>query len=187
VPTSTMYRTRTEWSGLPGFPGLQTLYWAASAGSAQAAVDELAASYTGAASLIDNSLDWVIRSDVEEVDPTTGQVTGLISVTGATDDGSQAAAAMSLGTQGLVWLRTGVWRNGREVRGRFYLPGVCTSGNDQGTPSSTYQTGILAAVTALVDQASVNLVVYSPSNSEWLPIEALVISPYWARLRSRQR
>lgn len=187
MPTTPMYRTRTIWTGLPGFPGVQTLYWDESLSSADQAVAALGAAYDAAASLIDNALDWTIESAVDLVDPVTGNIEDVLDTAGASGGGSQAAQNMSLGTQGLVHLRSGIRVNGREVRGKFYLPGPCTSGNDNGVPSATYVAGLTALVDSLTTYASASLAIYSPTNGQWNAAAATQMSPYWARLRTRQR
>lgn len=187
MPTTTMRRIRVVWSGIAGTPFLQTLFFDATTGTAQENVDELASSLQGANTLFPTELRWTIQDDIEIVDPVSGQTVDLVTAAGSTQTGSSTAELLSLGTQGLLWLRTGVWIGGREVRGKFFWPGATENANDDGQPTSAYTTAMQANAQALIGQATVNLVVYSRAHRVWHPIVATVGSQYFARLTTRQR
>jgi hypothetical protein len=182
-----MYRVRTVWTGIAGTPFLTTTYFDASAYASSAAVTNMAAFWDAIPTHININLDWQVQGDVDIVDPVTGQITAIESNTPESGSGSSSLEVLSLGTCGLINLRTGVYVAGREIRGKLYVPGPTEGSSIQGTPGAAYASALQTAFDTLQSPSGPQLVVYSPKNARWEPVAAPVVSSYWARITTRQR
>lgn len=180
-------RVRTEWTGLPGGPALSTMYFPNSVVT-QGCIDAVDAFWTSMASRIANDAAWVVQADVDEIDSVTGNIVAVTSGTANPGAGTDAAQMLSLGTQGLLNLRTGQYVAGREVRGKIYVPVPTTTQNSDGVPTAAYQAALVTAYAALGTAAGgTGLRVWSPTHGVEFVSSAQSPSNYWARLRSRQR
>ena len=180
-------RVRTEWTGLPGGPALTTNYWPDSVSVANC-IAGTQGFWDAMKARIANDAAWTVLADVETVDVTTGQVTSVASGTAGTGVGTASDAMLSLGTQGLLNLRTGTYVNGREVRGKLYVPVPTVGQNNDGVPIAAYKTALGASyAAALAAGPATAMMIYSPTNHAAYPVTATSPSAYWARLRSRQR
>lgn len=183
----TIRRVRTDWSGLPGGPALTTTYFP-SVMSAANAIAFMTAFWTSLNSRIANDGQWTVLADTELIDDATGNIIGVESGVLQSGAGTDAGAMLSIGTQGLLNLRTGIYIGGRELRGKLYVPVPTTNANDDGVPSAAYLAALQTAYNAgQVAGGGLPAVVYSPTNSTSRSSTAQSPSPYWARLRSRQR
>jgi hypothetical protein len=97
---------------------------------------------------------------VEGVDSITGDVTEVSSVTPATITCTRTGSAMPPAVQGLVQWRTGVYSDGREIRGRTFLPALTQDLGSNGVPTAAYLTQMAAAVTALLGPTTRDLVIW---------------------------
>jgi hypothetical protein len=180
-------RVRTEWTGLPGGPALTTTYFPLGA-STQAAIDAMDAFWTTMAPQIANDAAWNVQGDVDEIDPTTGNIVAVTSGTPNSGSGTSASPMLSIGSQGLLNLRTGLYINGRELRGKLYIPVPTTAQNNDGVPTASYQALMVTAYNAALSSASITtLKVYSRTHGLESDIAAVTPSAYFARLRTRQR
>jgi hypothetical protein len=180
-------RVRTEWTGLPGGPALTTTYFPLGA-STQQAIDAMDAFWTSLQSRIANDAAWTVQADVEEIDPATGNIVAVTSGTTNGGNGSDTGGMLPNGTNGLLNLRTGVYLNGREVRGKLYVPAPTTAQLSDGVPAATYSSALVTAYNALLSAASIAFIyVYSPRNATAVQVTAATPSTNFARLRSRQR
>lgn len=184
---ATIKRVRTEWTGLPGGPGLSTIYFT-NAATEQQVVDAVRDFWTALNSRICTPAIWTVQGDVDLIDDSTGNIISVQTATPRTGNGSDAGQMLSYGTQGLLNLRTGVYQNGREIRGKIYVPVPSTTSNNDGVPQSTYSAALVTAYAAMeATAAASDVVVYSPTNGLSVPVSAPNPSAYFARLKSRQR
>ena len=110
--------------------------------------------------LISNVVTWTTEAAVENIDVTTGQIQGLFPVTPATGTGASSTEALPQSSQGLIRWRTGQYGNGREARGRTFIPGLTESTNNAGLLLASSITVFDAAATAFVADANSVLAVY---------------------------
>ena len=92
-------------------------------------------------------------------------------------------------TQGLVHWLTGDFVNGRQLRGKTFIPGLCEDDNTTaGLMSSTCQGVIATAADALLTASGTNgpLMIYSPTNHVAEAVQANTVGTKWAVLRSRR-
>lgn len=122
---------------------------------------------------------------VEGFDSVTGTVTGQSPVVPFSEAGDDSAAALPPVTQALVTWSTGVWVNGRQLKGRTFIPGLCEDSNE---PGGVLQTGVLStiqtAANALV--AAAGLVVWSRTHGVYEPVSVAQVSSKWAYLSGRR-
>lgn len=158
----TIRRVRTVFSGVAGSPWYSNLYFDADGvtPSAQQNVDAVDAFWTALASLMDNAVTWTIGPEVPELDETTGELTGVQTVTPGTGAGTDTTDPLPYMSQGLVRLSTTDFVAGRRVRGRIFVPGLTETANTTtGQPSGSAITAMTTAGTNLV--AAGGLLVWS--------------------------
>lgn len=184
-----MLRVRTVWTGVPGAPYYQNLYFAGStqtqADDAHAAVTAMLGAFAGS---MRSNLVGLVESDVPKIDEFTGQAVGNFSVTPQTITCTGSGDPLPNQIQGLVFLRTGEYRNGRQVVGRVFHPGLLEAWNNDGRgPYSTGRDALTAGYSTLVDPGNgLNLVVYSRKHASSFPVQAVIASDVWGTLRSRR-
>lgn len=187
MPTTTMYRLRTVFTGIAGMPGVQTTYFQAEGFDPAQVATELETTWQGLSAVMNDALVARVQETIDEVDPITGNIVAQHQASTNNIVGQDGLQLLSLGTQGLEILNTGVFVGGRQIQGKFYVPAPTEGSNDLGVVQSAYGNSMQANVQALVQQALCNLVVYSPTYGRWENIAAHRPSTYWARIRSRQR
>ena len=110
-----MYRVTTEFTGLPGMPGYNTIYGDSAISSADdfiTLVGEFWGTY--AANHLNDACTSVTFGVCQTVDPTTGNTTGTAgSGSDITHTGSAHGDAIPFSSQGLVQIHTGVYVGGR--------------------------------------------------------------------------
>ena len=183
-----MYRVETITVGGQGSPFYTRHHFREEDGvgdqtGAQLAANAVALFWTEMGTSISDELTHQIQSDVLEIDPVTGQQTASYAVTINSPQGQNTDERLAYATQGLLRYRTGVFVNGREVRGRTYIPGPVETANGGGVPLSGYLDQLNEAGAALI-AAEPQFVIWSA------PAEAIVTSAsawsQWAVLRTRR-
>lgn len=181
-----MYRINTTLTGIPGAPYYNRLYFQLVAGTAQDALDATVAFWTAVDNLFANDLTWTVDGQVEEVESATGNITDITAGTGGTGSGADATSYLPQINQMLVRLRTGVFFNGREVRGRIFIPGATEAASADGILDSAWVTTMNSALATLVGDADSALMVYSPTHASGAPVTAATVWTQFASLRSRR-
>lgn len=182
-----MWRVRTTISGLQGGPYLNTMYYNVVGGLTAANAHACTATFWNAikGSIVAGA-SIVIEGEVASIDILTGNVTSITPVTPTTVASTSGGDALPWVSQGLIRLRTGTYVNGREVRGRWFIPGAVETNNDVGRPNSTYVTLLNNAVAAVIADATTDLMVYSKKNRDAVPVVSGSAWGEWASLRSRR-
>lgn len=182
---TTLNKVRTVWTGGSGMPGYSTIYFSA-AFNAQACVDAVRDALTVLAPGYSSQITATVDPIVTQVDDVTGDVTGTQVATQRVIPGTAAGNMLPVATQGLIGFRTGFYQTGRELRGKWYIPGmVASASTSAGAPTSTATLTLINAGNTLIG-ATPELVVYSPTKH----VSAVVVSAYsptkFAVLRSRR-
>lgn len=181
-------RIRTIWTGVPGTPWFSNLYFeggAATADAANAAVDTL---MTSLAVIQSNQLAFTIEPTATILESTTGQPVDVTTTDGGTGVGGQAGDMVPRACQVLVRLDTGVFLEGRQVRGKFFLPGVGEAFNDgAGVPDADMLSGVLDTFTTLLEApGNPQLVVWSRARATVQVVTSAAVWSEWALLRTRR-
>lgn len=181
-----MFRVRTVFSGVQGAPWVNTAYFSEGGGTAQQAATAVGAFWSSVDSLMEVSVSWTTLADVEELNAITGQVDGVQTTTPVTGGGVAATTGLPVATQGLVRWRSGQYAGGREIRGRWFIPGLATTSNTDGIPSSTMLSTVNTAAATLIGDANSSLMVWSRKNGTEVPATSGSCWTQFAVLRSRR-
>lgn len=183
-----LLRVRTTITGGQGTPYYNNLYFDPSGATpATTAKDAATAFWTELVGLCQTGLVGVVSGQVEQIDPGTGQITGIL------DGGSDDTVTFAGGTnplpwmvQGLVRLRTNHYTAGRELRGRIFIPGMDEAASTAGLPTSTAVAIMENAAAALTDNDA-GVQVYSPTHHDQADVTTTSVWGRWAVLRSRRQ
>jgi hypothetical protein len=178
-------RVRIVWTGLPGLPGYSNLFFSAAL-NPQDQIDLVRDAVIQLQPYIGGAVTASVDGTVTLTDTDTGQVTGVLAGTARTIVGSGSGDQLPPSVQGLVGFRTGVFRNGHEVRGRWNIPGMLeTNSTGLGAPTSTVSLQLIAAGNILKNGAP-PFVVYSPTHKLAAEVAAVYTPTKWAVLKSRR-
>lgn len=183
-----MWRVDTVTTGLDGAPFYTQLFFNSTTGSAAGAVTSVVVLWEDLAPVIVNDLTMTVDSIVTVVDQNTGNITGTVATAaGDSVPGTNAGEPLPGATQGLISWRTGEYINGRELRGRLFVPGPGSASNSLGEPSAGYISALETAANSFIGAAGTVPVVYSRANNDARGIVAATVWDEWAVLRSRRQ
>lgn len=178
-----MLRVRINWTGLNS--GFSVLHFGDAAGNEQIVADATEDWLDLVRAQMATVQNMRVDPEIEEVDPATGQVTGVATATTITKTGTQAGEPVPQVSQALVRWRTGAFINGREVRGRTFLPGLSrgtiTIG---GELSGVASLAIGNASTAFVAASGIG--VWSPARATFQLASTASVWNEFAVMRSRR-
>lgn len=182
-----MWRVNTRMTGvLVQGGGINRLYFNDAAGSAADAASAVAAFWTALRDQIAVGTTLTVDGQVEEVDQSNGQVTGIESTDTVTVTGNGGGDVLPPNIQALVRWRTGTFLDGREVRGRVFVPAMLEANNTAGAPTAFLVNLVTTAAQSLVGDGDSALVVYSRKSAGAVPVTAASMWTKWAQLRSRR-
>jgi len=179
-------RLRSIYTGESGLPGVTTMYFDPAEGlNPQDLADRVKDFWQSIATSLTDDLTIQVDSQVDSIDSTTGEVTSSTGVTPPDPVvGSNSGDPLPLSTQLLVQLRTGVYFTGRELRGRYFIPGWCESENVAGKPTSSVISFVQSAAQDLADDS--DQIVFSPTKNQFADVSTTTVWSQWAVLRSRR-
>lgn len=180
-----MLRVTTLWTAGNGGPYYTNMYF----GGEEQAEAETAADATGLffstiGDRIAATTDGTVLPEVDIVSEATGQTTGTLITTPTAILTTGTGAFLPFATQGLVRVRTGEFINGRELRGRIFLPSVTDANMTGGKPSASYITDVNDAAAALI--AATQFGVYSRVHNTFRNANSASMWSDFAVLRSRR-
>lgn len=186
-----MLRVPITWTAGAGTPYYASLYYGGStSGEATAAHNATAAFMDAMEPHTIDDLLWVVGSDVESVDPATGNVLEVFPQTETVHQGTVGSDGVPWASQALFRWRTGTYVNGREIRGRTFWPGIPEVTTVNGVlPSGVLTTfnGILTAHLGSVGStAAGGRVVWSPTNGIAEIVNTATTWDQFAVLRTRR-
>lgn len=157
-----MLRVRVLWSGVGGTPYLSTHYFEGTTQTeANDAVTAIGAFWGGVDAWCDSSNSWATESEVLNLDAATGQPLGTFVTAVQSGTGALAGSNLPFASQGLIRWRTGEFINGKEVRGRTFIPALNSTNILEGQPTAALVTAINGFCTTLLASATSDLVVWS--------------------------
>lgn len=182
-----MLRVRVVWSGIGGTPFLSTFYFSGTdATSAANAVTACGVFLAAVDTAMDSELSWAVDQQVAVIDETSGLATASFTAATTTGAGASGSDSLPFVSQVLLRLRTGVFVNGREIRGRIFLPGETITGTDDGVVDPARITTVDAAAATLIGDANSNWVVWSRQNGQAQTIASASTWNQFATLRTRR-
>lgn len=182
-------RISTEIRGLGGSPGYSRQHFEvadASPGSTDMdfAKDAVEAMWQELIPYVSAPVMFEVLDEAAIINPATGQTTGVVPIDGTSFAGAAAGDALPWITQGLLRLRTGVYSNGREARGRVFIPGLNESLSQAGRPSPTFVDELTGIGQQLFAEGAATPVVISKGVA--VPVIAVSAWNEWAYLGSRR-
>lgn len=163
------------------------MYFNDTVGTAEGAATAVATLWTGLETWLSDGLAWTVEPEIDEVNPTTGQITGAETWAGDTGTGDDAAERLPNATQLLVRSRSGVYINGRERRGRIFIPGMIETQSLQGKPASGLCDAVQALFNGFQSDGGYQPVVWSREAGQFAPISSYSVwRTEFAVLRSRR-
>lgn len=185
---ATLNEFRTVWTGVAGSPYYTTIRQIDSGPTTpQAFADAWEDFLVGLQGVTDNGLVAVVENDVRQIDSTTGETTGVITISGATVAMTAAGDALPPQTQLLCRLLTPTFVGGRRIRGRIFIPGQLELFNSVvGQPDAGLRTGVEDNLEDFITAVSNDLVVYSRTHHAFSAVNSVSVWNQWAVLRSRR-
>lgn len=179
-----MKRVRTIFSGVQGAPYYSNLYFG-DGSLANACVTAVSTFFADMDGVISDQLAWTVQGTVVTMDPVTGDITSSEDVTGQNGFGADTGEIMPFATQALVRWHTGEYINGRELRGRTFIPAMTIVSDDQGVLLSTNLTTIQNAADGLIASGQ-NMLMWSKTHGETRVVTSADVWNQFAILRSRR-
>ena len=189
-------RVRTEITAVSGSPYLSTMHFPGSGGTdAEAAADAVRAFWDELDSSMAAPASIQVLGEVEEFDPETGALLEVFSTEQAVLVASGGGDPLPWATQALIRWRTGAFIDGRELRGRTFIPALTEGHNTQGRPTAaliTILNSAAGAVNTLLGiwqrprAASEGPPVVEARAGQIVPVSAFSAWSQWAQLRSRR-
>jgi hypothetical protein len=192
-------RVKTTLQGVTGSPYFNQLNFVPNSGTedvaaANAAITAAKGFWTAFNSYITSACSYTVNGVVDQVDPSSGQLTGQLAATQQTGSFGGSGSAMPQEVQGLVRWMTGFYVNGRQLSGHTFIPSLNTAaGGTNGLPASVFVTAAGAAITALTSTPTTTKFVIwhrPPAGSSTGGVVGVastgVLQPKFAVLRSRR-
>jgi hypothetical protein len=179
-----MKRVRTIFSGVQGTPYFSNLYFGDSALS-NACVTVVSTFFADMDGVISQNLSWTTQGTVVTIDPVTGDITDSEDVTGQNGVGADTGELMPFATQALIRWHTGEYINGRELRGRCFIPGMTIVADDQGVLLPSTLLTIQNAADGLI-AAGQNMLLWSKTHGQTRAVTSADVWEQFAVLRSRR-
>ena len=182
-------RFRTVFTGVAGAPYYNNLY--ATAGDAEAgpAVETINDFWTALAGNVASGLAWTVEGLVPDIDVATDVVVGFTSAPSHSGAGSGSGSILPPANQILISLHTGEFINGRELRGRIFVPAPIAPDNSGGVVLSAVRDLVLDAVNDnLLGSSGLNgaLAVYSRTHHGYAEVMSASVGAQFAILTSRR-
>lgn len=185
---ATITRVRTVFTGVAGTPWYSNQHFAGTSDS-QDYTELIGDFWDQVGGSMYAAVSWSTDAFVTFIDTETGQPTGTEGVAARSGQCSGAGAPLPFANQMLINLRTGIYRGGREVRGKLFVPGLV----EGSVAGGSFSGGFANAVTAAADEirqapviADDFWLVYSPKNKAAYPVTSNAASTKPAVLRSRR-
>lgn len=155
---ATIHRLVVTWNGIAGMPGYTNFYFN-STGTPDVSV--VTAFFDALKSSVPTGLSWTVPSSGDSFNDATGALLGGWSGSGGGTVTSTAVDVDWAGGTGAVinWLTDTVVGN-RRLRGRTFIVPIITANYDNGSLTSSFQTGLQDAALEFLDNSDPEPVVW---------------------------
>lgn len=192
-----LYRIATTWTSPQGGPYITQMYFrVGEIFNGDIASIAVADFWTSIGAQFSDNMAWTVDPTALVIEDTDGSIVGSTAVTGDTGTGGGAGDMLPYTTQALVRWRSGVYEDGREIRGRTFVPGINEGGNVDGTCPSAVQAVLNTAAEDLIATENAAFCIWRrprvdhPTLPDRAGSNALVVTGsawnQWAVLRSRR-
>lgn len=178
-----MIRLRINWSGPAS--GYSIWHFDSDLSGAQDAADAALVFLNELDTFLSPQMQARVDNEVQQIDPATGQITGVETVSTIGVTGQASGKMLPQSTCLLIRWRTGAFVGGREQRGRTFIPGFTDANNDtDGEPLAGLISGIASRAQTLADTST--LCIWSPTNQGFATVTTAQVWDEWAVMRSRR-
>lgn len=189
MTVGTMARIRTVFTGVGGTPAYSNFYFDADETSARDYFEPVVDFWTTMKPHYFLGVTAQVQGDIAIVNSADGAIVGSSSGVSASITGTATGDLLPTSSSGLLRMKTGVYVNSREVRGRCFVPYPVEPDNGPGGGvSSGYVTTLLAAGGTLQGITGSNgaWVVWSRKNGQFFQVASVDVWGIWAVMRSRR-
>jgi len=184
---TSMRRLRVSWDGLAGMPGLSTFYY----GVASPNVSDTVALFNAVRAYVPPGCSWIIPSSGDEIEDSTGKLTGgWVGSGGGNVAANATAGPYAAGTGIRVDWGTGVVVDGRRVAGSTFLcPVIGTAYENNGTINDGVRGILQTAVNTWVASGVAKGIWHRPKNGSgglYCAISSGTVSDKVTSLRTRR-
>lgn len=179
-----LHRVRTVWSGGTGLPGYSSTYFAGIT-PVQSLIDAVRDCWTVMAGDLNTNVTATVEATVMELNVATGQFTSAQAGTARVVDFTGVGQVLPLQTQGILHYGTGFFVNGRELKGRWFIPGWTETDNTLGVPTSNAILKMINSGQTLLG-LNVGWEAYSPTHHVSAPVITCSSPTHWGGLKSRR-
>lgn len=179
-------RVRVVWTGVAGSPAYSNFYAINGVQSPNAFAGAVRNTLVAMASSVVTPVQAEIEPDSPLIDSTNGEILGSDTVSQAPVSMTNTSDMLPRSTQVLVRLLTGTYANGRQIRGRFYIPYVGANLNTDGKLDPLTASQVNAFVFPLIAGSNGGWVVWSRSTGGVASVGAVDTWSEFAVLRSRR-
>ena len=182
-----VYRVRINWAGMTGAPWVNTLFFDTDGGTAQQAATAAGTFIAALGGEIASAATWTTGGDIETLSILNGQPIASTSVTPQSGGGSGGANVVPLADQALVTWSTGQFYNGRQIKGRTFIPALAAGRmTAAGTLTTAVQGVINTAAAALISDTNSRFVVFARGHAAMAEVTGHTVWSQFAVLRSRR-
>lgn len=179
-----MKRVRTNFTGVPGSPYVSNMYLGDSF-LVQEAIDRVSEFWVILEPYMVNECQWAVEDTVVTIDAATGEIVSSASGTGGVGQGDATGEMLPPSNQILIQWYTGQYINGRELRGRTYVPAISSSNNAEGFLAPATRTAIIGDLETWYAAEGPPLI-WSRAALETRAVASLDVWNQFAVLRSRR-
>lgn len=178
-----MIRVRINYTGR--VTGFSIMHFANELGDAQSAADAARTFFDAIKGGLQTGQFVRVDPEVFEVNVGTGKVEGATTITSTQVTGTNSDDVLPQATQLLVRWRTGQFIDGRELRGRTFIPGyVQGASSAAGEVATTTQGTVNTAAATLVGNSDFGI--WSPTNAVFATATSGICWTEWAVQRGRR-
>ena len=193
----TICRVTTTLTGFSGAPGYWRHYFKDVSGLVippmpQLCVDRVRDAVIAAGTLFATSVTYNVSGLVDEIDETTGQITGQTSVTPRTQIGAGAGSLGPIVVGLIAQYSTNDFVNGRRIRGRSFLNPIRAAYTVNSAPQAV-ELGLAQAFASAMDNPGATTVrfgVYTRPKGAvpgaWHDVATTSVPAKWTIMRSRR-
>lgn len=97
---------------------------------------------------------FTVQGLIANLDESTGQLSGSETATGGTETGTGGTDVLPMHVQGVAQFRTGVVLDGREIRGRTFIPAPIETANTAAIPTAAYVAQLNTAADQIINDVN---------------------------------
>jgi hypothetical protein len=179
-------RIRTVFTGVAGSPWYSNMYFDADAASGEDYIPGVHQFWTDQANFIAAAVDWIVEGEYAVIEDSTGNIVDVGDGDSLAGGGTQATETLPWANQALVNWNTGQYINGRQLRGKTFIPGLTQVSNVNGSLNPSHQASLQQRADELISDGNGAFRIYSPTHLTSAPVTGRNVPTLISVLRSRR-